>query len=440
MSYKIGPYLYYKPAIGKGSFSRVYQGYNVTSKQPVAVKKISKDALKKMSISRLNKEIELIKKLDHPNIVRFFDVIQYNTDIYIISEFCDGGDFSTLLKTPLSESMTKFYFRQLVEGLRYLQANNIVHRDLKPKNILLTKIDNTDILKIADFGFACQFEQSVMLETLCGTPLYMAPEIVKRNKYTPQTDLWSLGVILYEMLFHSHPYGKPYNLLDLIKKVEKNKIIMPKNNLSSDCESLLTGLLQVDPKKRISWEDLFAHPWLALNIRPDPVPAADPKPGEPHECLPEMRNSVLEEDTTPALSPDFKPQSYEGDGIFDLELDAGEVNDEHEQENDLTTVLENNVITVNEEPTREELDLYSSMPMMIGAKDIHEDYYQGMYKKDKQDDGYVHVSKPKYSTTAPTETMPIPIPRQKTVSSQLLDYVTGSIDFLRNSLSNLHSY
>jgi serine/threonine protein kinase len=85
MSYKIGPYLYYKPAIGKGSFSRVYQGYNVTSKQPVAVKKISKDALKKMSISRLNKEIELIKKLDHPNIVRFFDVIQYNTDIYIIS-------------------------------------------------------------------------------------------------------------------------------------------------------------------------------------------------------------------------------------------------------------------------------------------------------------------------------------------------------------------
>jgi serine/threonine protein kinase len=419
MSYKIGPYLYYKPAIGKGSFSRVYQGYHVTTKQSVAIKKISKDSLKKISTMRLNKEIELIKKLDHPNIVKFFDVLHYNNDIYIISEYCDGGDFSNLLTKPLDEKTTKFYFKQLVQGLQYLQFNSIVHRDLKPKNILLKIVDDGHLLKIADFGFACEFEKSEMLETLCGTPLYMAPEIVKRNKYTPQTDLWSLGVILFEMLFHAHPYGKPYNLLDLIKKVEKNQMIIPDIKITDECQSLLMGLLQVDPIKRLSWEDLFKHIWLGLDemkVKEEPLPETEMGKSKILEST-YNPHDFHEKYVAPTDTPEFRPQSYEGDDrIFDLELDA-----DKEKESEKPDAVE------------------PPIPLRMKARDFVEDYYG----QDNIQTDYIHVKKPKFSNTMPTESAPIPIPRarqQKTLSSTVYDYVTGSIDFLRNSLSNLHSY
>jgi serine/threonine protein kinase len=160
------------------------------------------------------------------------------------------------------------YMRQLRNGLRYLLTHNILHRDLKPQNILLQKDSVTGALtvKIADFGFAKHFEtmsEDSMLQTLCGTPMYLAPEIIKERKCTIPSDLWSLGVIIYELFFHTTPFKRPRNILELVRSVEEMTKHPPTmTGLGEDVSDLLERLLEVDPHKRITWGNYFTHPWF----------------------------------------------------------------------------------------------------------------------------------------------------------------------------------
>ena len=260
----IGNYVVDRKRIGRGSFSKIYKGIHKDTRQIVAVKKIELDNIKKLN-SNIEREINVMKKLSHPNIVKLYDVVYdyNNNNIYLIIEYCSKGDFNKFLnKRPLKEKYARKYMRQLADGLKYLLENNIMHRDLKPHNILLTE-DNK--LKLSDFGFARYFEKNTLVETLCGSPMYMAPEIMKHREYTNKSDLWSVGIIIYETLTGRPPFNSKtfYNLL---KNIEQKKIVIQPNIiLSNDCKDLIYSLLVKDPRKRISWNNFFNHKWFIDN-------------------------------------------------------------------------------------------------------------------------------------------------------------------------------
>lgn len=264
-----------KHYLGEGTFSKVYLGNYVgvdncyiKKGTEVAIKILSTERIKPTALQIIEDEIfivNIIKNNPHPNIVECYDIIRDDKKIYIIMEYCNSGNLSSIIKKPIKESYTQFYFSQLANGLKYLDKNNIVHRDIKPKNILLT--ENHRILKIADFGFAKQNNNRQLLyETICGSPLYMAPEIMHNKSYNNQTDLWSIGMILYEMLFGYHPYHDCKKYCDLKDKINDDMEIPPKNNsnkeVSTECINLLNSLLQKDVDKRITWEEFFENTWI----------------------------------------------------------------------------------------------------------------------------------------------------------------------------------
>jgi len=260
-TFNIGNYVCYKGKIGKGSYSSVYKGFHKKSLKEVAVKRIEYVNIDIKLKNQINSEMNLMKKINHPNIVKLYDIyFDKEKFIYLILEYCENGDlYKFLNKRPMKEKYAKKYMAQLVNGLKYLYEMKIIHRDLKPQNIMITK-DN--IIKISDFGFARYFESNKMLNTLCGTPLYMAPEIICDNNYNNKSDLWSIGIILYEIIFGIRPYNGN-NLTNLMKCINTSEINFPKKiNISNDCKNLIKSLLTNDPIHRITWNDFFIHQWF----------------------------------------------------------------------------------------------------------------------------------------------------------------------------------
>lgn len=269
--------IYTDTELGSGSFSRVYLGKYIGSgtryigkNKTVAVKVIDTGNLNDHALKIIEDEIEimeLIKENPHPNIVECYDTIRLNKKILIIMEYCDSGNLKTIIKKPIKEKWIQFYFSQLANGLKYLDHHNIIHRDFKPKNILLT--NRRKFLKIADFGFARKSNQDSLYDTMCGSPLYMAPEIMRNNYYNKKVDLWSIGWILFEMLYGYHP-GSTCKKFDQWKeKLHTMNIQIPppnsrNNEVSEDCLNLLRRLLQIDSKHRMTWDEFFEYPWINL--------------------------------------------------------------------------------------------------------------------------------------------------------------------------------
>ena len=255
---KIGNYLYNPKYIGKGSFSKVYKGYHIDNEHKiVAIKKIFISNLKIRNY--IEQEINVMKKIDHKNIIKLYDV-EYGPDyIYLILEYCDNDLYNYLKKNNINYDKIRYFMKQLLDGLEYIMNKEIVHRDLKPQNILIT---NDNILKIADFGFAREFKTDNMTSTFCGSPLYMAPEIIEQNEYNIKSDLWSVGIILYEMCMKSHPY-KSDNIKELISKIKDQNIkIYFNDDIPLRCKKLLKKLLKINAKKRITWQELFHDKWI----------------------------------------------------------------------------------------------------------------------------------------------------------------------------------
>lgn len=262
-----------KTKLGEGTFSKVYKGF-IQRQDLVAVKKINMEKIEKHR-ANLEDEIRIMKSLKHENIVNLLDVVtQKDGQIYLIIEHCADGDLKHYLKKrPMREKHAKHYLKQLMEGLKYLKTQNVMHRDLKPQNLLLTNDKQT--LKISDFGFAKVLSSDEsMAETMCGTPYYMAPEIMHNKKYLSKADLWSVGIITYEIFYGTYPYGDnvvgPYEWRDKIDTVEIKYPSFPletDNELSESAVSLLKELLQKDPEKRISWERYFIHYWFFPHLK-----------------------------------------------------------------------------------------------------------------------------------------------------------------------------
>ena len=257
---KIKTYTVSDTLIGRGSFASVYKGTDIRNNN-VAVKKISIE--KKKYNTMIKNELQLVRKLNHINIIKIHDIIHdtvYN-HIYLILDYYKNGDLSNFLKgKSLKEKFARKYSIQLKNGIQYLINNNILHRDLKPQNIL---ISDTYIIKITDFGFARYFTKDTMIETICGSPLYMAPEIMSKNCYTIKSDLWSIGIIIYEMLYGTVPF-KGSNIFILLNTINNTNLKFDKKySISKSCITLLKSLIEKNSDTRCSWESFFNHEWLS---------------------------------------------------------------------------------------------------------------------------------------------------------------------------------
>ena len=246
--------------LGQGTFSKVCQGIHMPTGEKVAIKIMSKDQIKEKSDQiRIEKEINIQKKLHHQNIVQQYAIIETKTTIYIISEYCSGGELFDYIvsKRKLYEVEACRIYQQLISGLEYLHKQRICHRDLKPENLLF---DSKHILKIADFGLSNDYHKG-KLTTPCGSPCYAAPEMVTGKKYSGSSvDIWSSGIVLYTMVCGFLPFEDD-NQNILFGKIAKGLFSLP-SFLSASCKDLLKKILVTDPKKRYGFEEIKHHSWF----------------------------------------------------------------------------------------------------------------------------------------------------------------------------------
>ncbi|XP_065200670.1 serine/threonine-protein kinase ULK3 isoform X2 [Planococcus citri] len=257
--------------IGYGSYSTVYKAQKKSKpKDIVAIKVVEKAKLSVRGRDDIVNEIRVMKLFKHPHILEMRQFEWDEKNIYIIMEYCDGGDLSTFIKQKckLPESTCQKFLQQLAVGLQFLRSHDISHLDLKPQNLLLvTKPKLT--LKIGDFGFAQFLSDTTQKHAIRGSPLYMAPEMLLGGQYDAKADLWSVGVITYECLFGKAPFSSStYN--ELYARVKsKIPITIPENGvLSKNCQDFLKNLLVYDPKVRMSYETFFNHSFLDLEHVP----------------------------------------------------------------------------------------------------------------------------------------------------------------------------
>ena len=246
--------------IGQGTFSKVCMGIHIPTGEKVAIKILPKNQIKeKKDKIRIEKEINIQKKLHHQNIIHQYSVLDTDTSIYIITEYCSGGELFDYIvsKRRLPEVEACRIFQQLINGLEYLHKQKICHRDLKPENLLF---DSKKNLKIADFGLSNEYLYG-KLGTPCGSPCYAAPEMVTGQKYMGDTvDIWSSGIVLYSMVCGYLPFEDEDQTV-LFHKIAKGLFTLP-GYLSYKCKDLIKNILVTNPNKRYGFNEIKKHPWF----------------------------------------------------------------------------------------------------------------------------------------------------------------------------------
>jgi calcium-dependent protein kinase len=262
-----------KNILGVGSFGRVFLAQNIYTLELIAMKEIPKTSEDLLTDSEIMDEIEILKNLDHPDIVRIMEFYNTESSYYIINEFCPGGELYDQINNVFSETQIAVMFRQILSGLAYLHSNNIVHRDLKLENILIKEIEksketNEDlfVLKIIDFGTAKIFDKNKHARAIVGSSYYIAPEVLNK-KYSFECDLWSAGVILYMFIVGHAPFdGKSDR--EIMEKVKKGDYLKNEErwlNSSKEVRDLINKLLKYKPEERLTAFEALKHPWFKVS-------------------------------------------------------------------------------------------------------------------------------------------------------------------------------
>ncbi|XP_060046877.1 sperm motility kinase 2B-like, partial [Erinaceus europaeus] len=268
--------------IGAGSFSLIMLAHHRHSGENVVIKQMK--MLGQTGLEMARHECNVMQGLSHPNIMPLLGTIETAFQLLLVMPYVRGGDLEDYLfqNGPMREEEARRVFRQLASAMEYCHAKGIAHRDLKPGNILLESLDQ---VKISDFGLSANFLQQSM-DSLRGTLAYMAPEIVTGGTYGPGVDIWSLGVVLYEMVKGHLPQERPARTL-----------FRRKPRLSQELRHLLHCMLNSDPKERIGWPEILSHPWVTQGMGPmeayrKPPTSDEPAPADqsiPSSLLPSMK-------------------------------------------------------------------------------------------------------------------------------------------------------
>ncbi|XP_058214739.1 CBL-interacting serine/threonine-protein kinase 14-like [Rhododendron vialii] len=249
--------------LGYGAFAKVYHARNLRTGQSVAIKSVSKQKVLKGGLTaHVKREISIMRRLRHPHIVRLLEVMATKTRIYFVLEFAKGGElFAKVAKGRFSEDLSRRYFQQLISAVGYCHSRGVFHRDLKPENLLLD--ENWD-LKVTDFGLSAladQIRPDGLLHTLCGTPAYVAPEVLAKKGYDgAKIDVWSCGIILYVLNAGYLPFNDP-NLMVMYRKIYKGEFRCPKWT-SPELNRFLSRLLDTNPSTRITVDQIINDPWF----------------------------------------------------------------------------------------------------------------------------------------------------------------------------------
>lgn len=249
--------------LGCGAFAKVYHARDVRNGHSVAVKVINKKKIMSSNlVSNIKREISIMRRLNHPHIVKLYEVLANKSKIFCVMEFVKGGElFARIAQGRFSEDLSRKYFQQLISAVGYCHCRGVYHRDLKPENLLLDENGN---LKVSDFGLSAvkdQIRTDGLLHTLCGTPAYVAPEILSKKGYDgAKVDVWSCGVILFVLTAGYLPFNDP-NLMSMYKKIYRGDFRCPKW-MSSDLKRLLSRLLDTNPDTRITIDQILHDPWF----------------------------------------------------------------------------------------------------------------------------------------------------------------------------------
>ncbi|XP_009297840.1 serine/threonine-protein kinase BRSK2 isoform X2 [Danio rerio] len=268
----VGPYRLEK-TLGKGQTGLVKLGVHCITTQKVAIKIVNREKLSESVLMKVEREIAILKLIEHPHVLKLYDVYENNKYLYLVLEHVSGGELFDYLvkKGRLTPKEARKFFRQIISALDFCHSHSICHRDLKPENLLLDEKNN---IRIADFGMASLQVGDSLLETSCGSPHYACPEVIRGEKYDGRrADVWSCGVILFALLVGALPFDHD-NLRQLLEKVKSGVFHMP-HFIPPDCQALLRGMIEVNAEKRLTLEEIQKHPWYQGG-RNEPCPEQPP--------------------------------------------------------------------------------------------------------------------------------------------------------------------
>ena len=249
--------------IGRGTFGSVWKVQHKKTKQVFAIKVINKESIIQQNmLDQINKEIEIMYKLDHPNIIKLYSHFEDDDDFCLIMEYASKGQLFSFIKKhkKLNQIMAKQFMKEIISAVEYLhnQSPPIIHRDIKPENIL---IDQNGKSKLADFGWASFDNGRKDIETYCGTPEYLAPEMINRAGHDKSVDIWALGVLLFEMLAGRTPFNLIGNDNELYNSIKKVNINWP-DDFPKLAKDLISKILCINPKDRLSLDEIINHQWF----------------------------------------------------------------------------------------------------------------------------------------------------------------------------------
>ena len=268
--YELSEDIIYIEDIDQGSFGKVIHAKDKLTKRDLSVKIINKKEADQISIKKMKEEISILKKLNHKNIVKFYGHIETLNQILIKMEYIRYGTLSQWIKKnkKISEEDASLIIKNIISAVSYLHNNQICHRDIKPQNIMFSKENDLNSIKLIDFGLSVQNFDSLYNSDYCGTFIYMAPEEINKKSYDLSIDVWSIGILMYMLLNKGeHPfYHKGDTKQDFINNLENIKNLKFNNKMSYMAVNLLKRLLEPDPLKRYKAGDALKHPWITRNI------------------------------------------------------------------------------------------------------------------------------------------------------------------------------